>query len=214
MVPPCFQGSIDCLCYWHLQLLYFAYWKCNFPLSPGVSHKSLKGRNVTLPSSYRSFSLNLNLYRIITPFLFLGGVLSVGWMVNRRFTLICRKSSIHHPPYCALFNFHELLQVPVKPDGLPEPQVTKVELATSRERFTLPKKLICMNASGSYTAETHQVCFPLIMTHSLYSKARLKSAFLPKNALNAFFWPGGGGGRSFQNDFEEEDWWPYRKSGS
>ena len=82
----------------------------------------------------------------------------------------------------------------MKPDGLPEPQVTKVELATSRERFTLPKKLICMNASGSYTAETHQVCFPLIMTHSLYSKARLKSAFLPKNALNAFFLAWGGEG--------------------
>ena len=47
--------------------------------------------------------------------------------------------------------------MPVKPDGLPEPQVLQVDLATNRERFTLPKKLICMNASGSYTAETHQV---------------------------------------------------------
>ena len=49
------------------------------------------------------------------------------------------------------------VQVPVKPDGLPEPQVDLVDLPTNRERFTLPRKLICMNASGSYTAETHQV---------------------------------------------------------
>jgi hypothetical protein len=45
----------------------------------------------------------------------------------------------------------------VKPDGLPEPQVTHVTPSTTRERFTLPKKLICMNTNGSYTAETHQV---------------------------------------------------------
>jgi hypothetical protein len=48
-------------------------------------------------------------------------------------------------------------QVPVKPDGLPEPQVSLVTPSTTRERFTLPKKLICMNTNGSYTAETHQV---------------------------------------------------------
>jgi hypothetical protein len=50
-----------------------------------------------------------------------------------------------------------VVQVPVKPDGLPEPQVTHVTPSTTRERFTLPKKLICMNTNGSYTAETHQV---------------------------------------------------------
>jgi hypothetical protein len=50
-----------------------------------------------------------------------------------------------------------LVQVPVKPDGLPEPQVRLVSPSTTRERFTLPKKLICMNTNGSYTAETHQV---------------------------------------------------------
>ena len=41
------------------------------------------------------------------------------------------------------------------------------------------------------------------------SKARLKSALLAKNALNAFF----GSGESFKNGFEEKERCPYRKSG-
>lgn len=54
------------------------------------------------------------------------------------------------------------VQVPVKPDVLPEPQVTFVTPSTTRERFTLPRKLICMNTNGSYTAETHQVT-PMVL---------------------------------------------------
>ena len=49
--------------------------------------------------------------------------------------------------------------MPVKPDGLPEPVVNLVSNPPTRERFALPRKLICMNASGSYTAETHQVSY-------------------------------------------------------
>ena len=57
----------------------------------------------------------------------------------------------------------------MKPDGLPEPQVSLVPLSTNRERFGLPRKLICMNASGSYTAETHQVTlFILFLLRSTF----------------------------------------------
>ena len=60
------------------------------------------------------------------------------------------------------------VQVPVKPDGLPEPAVILVANPPTRERFALPRKLICMNASGSYTAETHQVINIVIEAILLY----------------------------------------------
>ena len=53
-------------------------------------------------------------------------------------------------------------QVPVKPDGLPEPHVSSSSVSTKSDRFTLPKKLICMNTSGSYKVETHQVT-PMVL---------------------------------------------------
>ena len=49
------------------------------------------------------------------------------------------------------------VQVPVKPDGLPEPHVSALVPSCKSERFALPRKLICMNTSGSYKPETHQV---------------------------------------------------------
>lgn len=54
------------------------------------------------------------------------------------------------------------VQVPVKPNGLPEPHVSALVASCKSERFTLPKKLICMNTSGSYKPETHQVT-PMVL---------------------------------------------------
>lgn len=54
------------------------------------------------------------------------------------------------------------VQVPVKPNGLPEPHVSAVVPSRKSERFTLPRKLICMNTSGSYRPETHQVT-PMVL---------------------------------------------------
>jgi len=54
------------------------------------------------------------------------------------------------------------VQVPVKPDGLPESHVSSSSVSSKSDRFTLPKKLICMNTSGSYKAETHQVT-PMVL---------------------------------------------------
>merc|ERR1719282_2124534 len=54
------------------------------------------------------------------------------------------------------------VQVPVKPNGLPEPHVSAVVPSCKSERFTLPRKLICMNTSGSYRPETHQVT-PMVL---------------------------------------------------
>ena len=54
------------------------------------------------------------------------------------------------------------VQVPVKPDGLPEPHVSALLPSHKSERFTLTKKLICMNTSGSYKPETHQVT-PMVL---------------------------------------------------
>merc|ERR1719228_1445508 len=54
------------------------------------------------------------------------------------------------------------VQVPVKPDGLPEPHVSSSVISIKSDRFTLPKKLICMNTTGSYKAETHQVT-PMVL---------------------------------------------------
>ena len=50
----------------------------------------------------------------------------------------------------------------MKPDGLPEPHVSSSSVSTKSDRFTLPKKLICMNTSGSYKVETHQVT-PMVL---------------------------------------------------
>ena len=50
----------------------------------------------------------------------------------------------------------------MKPDGLPEPHVSSSSVLTKSDRFTLPKKLICMNTSGSYKVETHQVT-PMVL---------------------------------------------------
>jgi hypothetical protein len=52
--------------------------------------------------------------------------------------------------------------VPVKPNTLPEPHVTSSSISAKSDRFTLPKKLICMNTSGSYKVETHQVT-PMVL---------------------------------------------------
>ena len=54
----------------------------------------------------------------------------------------------------------------MKPDGLPEPHVSSSAISNKSDRFTLPKKLICMNTSGSYKAETHQVMVP----HTRYTR--------------------------------------------
>ena len=54
------------------------------------------------------------------------------------------------------------VQVPVKPNGLPEPHVSAINPSCKSERFTLPRKLICMNTSGSYKPETHQVT-PMVL---------------------------------------------------
>ena len=54
------------------------------------------------------------------------------------------------------------VQVPVKPNGLPEPHVSAVVPSCKSERFTLSRKLICMNTSGSYRPETHQVT-PMVL---------------------------------------------------
>ena len=56
----------------------------------------------------------------------------------------------------------DTFQVPVKPDGLPEPHVCSSSVLIKSDRFTLPKKLICMNTSGSYKVETHQVT-PMVL---------------------------------------------------
>ena len=54
------------------------------------------------------------------------------------------------------------VQVPVKPDGLPEPHVSALVPSCKSERFALPRKLICMNTAGSYKPETHQVT-PMVL---------------------------------------------------
>ena len=66
-----------------------------------------------------------------------------------------------------------VVQVPVKPDGLPEPHVSSSAISNKSDRFTLPKKLICMNTSGSYKAETHQVKVP----HSRYTRFTLYNMY-------------------------------------
>ncbi|XP_059079070.1 PHD finger protein rhinoceros-like [Tigriopus californicus] len=50
------------------------------------------------------------------------------------------------------------VQVPVKPENLPEPRVSTIDHPPhSANRFQFPRKLLCMNRSGVYTPETHQI---------------------------------------------------------
>ena len=50
------------------------------------------------------------------------------------------------------------VQVPFKPEALPEPHVSRLANPPhSTDRFTFPKKLLCMSRRGTYTSDTHQV---------------------------------------------------------